>query len=141
MSIGAGVSVRNWYYISGLVHTIFFGFSCMSLLHDHLYTQNLRAFQLALDGSFGAPPSPSAGSKSTDVNARDWLGRTPLHIACASVECIDYVRALLKNPHIDVNLPDEESLWTSLHRALYSANISAVYVLICFLPPYHPMSS
>jgi hypothetical protein len=120
----------------------------MSLLHDHLNSRNLKAFQLALNGSFGAPGSVHTGPSLTggtgkfgnrgstqnsfDVNARDWLGRTALHVACTSVECIDYVRALLKHPHIDVNLPDAESLWTPFHRALYSANLSAACVLIFF---------
>jgi hypothetical protein len=121
----------------------------MSLLHDHLNARNLQAFQIALDASLGTSPSvsssigatakswkrgliPSQKNLLSDVNARDWLGRTALHLACTSVECLDYVRALLNQPHIDVNLPDAESLWTPLHRALYSANISAACVLSLF---------
>jgi len=117
----------------------------MSFLHDHLVSRNLQAFQLALHASVGAPGSVPGGTgnscnrgstqKSFDVNARDRLGRTVLHLACTSVECVDYVRALLKHPHIDVNLPDAESFWTPFHRALYSANLSAAYVLILFLHP------
>lgn len=129
----------------------------MSLLHDYFNTRNLQAFQRLLDGSAervqstsGASSSAPAGSSYTaggsgkswnrggglssshnptcDVNARDWLGRTTLHLACTSLESIEYVRSLLKHPQIDVNLPDTESLWTPLHRALYSANIPAAYV-------------
>jgi len=123
----------------------------MSLLHDHLISRNLQAFQLALRDSVGAPSSVPSGASLTgstgkfcnrgstqnsfDVNARDWLGRTALHLACTSVECIDYVRALLKHPHIDVNLPDVESFWTPCHRALYSANLSAACVFTLFFRP------
>lgn len=64
----------------------------------------------------------NSAASTCDVNIRDWLGRTALHLACTSLESIEYVRALLKNPHIDVNLADVESLWTPLHRALYAAN-------------------
>jgi hypothetical protein len=123
----------------------------MTLLHDYLNTRNLQGFQRLLDGtsergsstsgpsSTGNPGSSynGGGGKSwnrtggvnthsaaptCDVNVRDWLGRTALHLACTSLESIEYVRALLKNPHIDVNLADVESLWTPLHRALYAAN-------------------
>jgi hypothetical protein len=126
----------------------------MSLLHDHLNSRNLREFKLALDGAFGPPGLVSTGPSCTggtgkswnrglsfrqkslffDVNGRDWLGRTALHLACTSLEWIEYVRALLGHPHINVNLPDAESLWTPLHRALYSANLSAACVLT-FLQP------
>ncbi|KAF9527809.1 hypothetical protein CPB83DRAFT_894990 [Crepidotus variabilis] len=128
----------------------------MSLLHDYFNTRNLQAFQRLLDGSAErnqasrTPPSsaPTGSytaksswtrnasvmghqkSSSYEVNARDWLGRTALHLACASLESIEYVRALLKHPQIDVNLPDIESQWTPLHRALYSANFPAALLLL-----------
>lgn len=62
-------------------------------------------------------------ANNVDVNAKDWLGRTVLHLVCASLESIEYARALLKHANVDVNLPDTESMWTPLHRALYSANL------------------
>ncbi|KAF8959590.1 hypothetical protein BDZ97DRAFT_1666960 [Flammula alnicola] len=131
----------------------------MTLLHDYFNTRNLQGFQRLLDGGTerGSPTSaPSSsgaqgssytggGSKSwnrtggmmnngstviCDVNARDWLGRTALHLACNSLENIEYVRALLKHPSIDVNLPDTESLWTPLHRALYAANLPVALLLL-----------
>lgn len=70
-------------------------------------------------------------SSSCDVNARDWLGRSVLHLACASAEpaAIEYVKLLLSHPAINVNLCDLESHWTALHRALYNGNLSAAYVL------------
>jgi len=123
----------------------------MTLLHDYLNTRNLQGFQRLLDGTSERGSSTSGpsstgnhgssynggGGKSwnrtggvntysaaptCDVNVRDWLGRTALHLACKSLESIEYVRALLKHPHIDINLADVESLWTPLHRALYAAN-------------------
>ncbi|KAJ3515702.1 hypothetical protein NLJ89_g1583 [Agrocybe chaxingu] len=131
----------------------------MSLLHDYFNTRNLQGFQRLLDGSAergqpapGGPSSASHGSSYTtgggkswnrtegiasaanrsgiDVNARDWLGRTPLHLSCTSLESIEYTRALLKHPQIDVNLPDVESHWTPLHKALYSANLPAALLLL-----------
>jgi hypothetical protein len=132
----------------------------MSLLHDYFHTRNLQAFQRLLDGSAERGQLTSAflglasshtpgGGKSwnrggginfnqknsmSDVNSKDWLGRTALHLACISLESIEYVRALLKHPQVDVNLPDTESHWTPLHRALYFANFSVAYVPILKYP-------
>ena len=119
----------------------------MTLLHDLFNTQNIQDFQRLLDAnvdrriSTNAASSPSApkswtrsaGFVSVDVNARDSLGRTALHLASSSLESIEYVRALLKHPNIDPNLMDLESHWTALHRALYSANIPAACVLLLLL--------
>ena len=115
----------------------------MTLLHELFNTRNIQDFQRLLDASTDrrvstATSSPSGGSKSwtrsagfisVDVNARDSMGRTALHLASSSLESIEYVRALLKHPNIDPNLMDLESHWTALHRALYCANIPAAYVL------------
>jgi hypothetical protein len=122
----------------------------MSALHAHFALRNQQAFQRTLDGGGGgartaasAQPSTSGGkswtrpaplssgaalgSGAVDVNARDWLGRTVLHLACASAEpsALEYVRLLLAHPAIGVNLHDQESHWTALHRALYHGNIAA----------------
>ncbi len=122
----------------------------MTLLHDYFNTRDLQAFQRLLDGStdriqppssFGSSYGGKSGGRSggviggqnyptCDVNAKDRLGRTALHLACVSMESIEYVRTLLRHSQIDVNLPDTESLWTPLHRALYSANLPAAYALI-----------
>lgn len=127
----------------------------MTLLHDYLNTRNQQGFQRLLDtsidrGQSAAGPSTSGGrswGKSSaltsqptcDVNARDWLGRTALHIACASFDKIEYVKVLLKHPAINVNLADTESHWTALHRAMYIANIPTAYVgsLSSYLPRWH----
>ncbi|KAG5646993.1 hypothetical protein DXG03_001717 [Asterophora parasitica] len=65
-----------------------------------------------------------------DVNARDWLGRSVLHLACAAPDGVEYVRLLLRHPAINVNLADTESHWTPLHRALYHANIPTALLLL-----------
>ncbi|KAI0248741.1 hypothetical protein BJV78DRAFT_1284525 [Lactifluus subvellereus] len=69
----------------------------MTSLGAYFYNHDQAAFQRQLAA---APP--------TDINARDWLGRTVLHLA--------------------VNL-QEESHWTALHRALYNGMLAAAYVL------------
>jgi ankyrin repeat protein len=118
----------------------------MTALHDHFHNRNQQAFQRLVDASVDrAPgrggPSTSAGkSKSwtrpssltsdavSDINARDSRGRTVLHLACAATDSLEYVKSLLQHPSIDVNLPDSESHWTPLHRALYTGNIPAACV-------------
>ena len=113
----------------------------MPWLHDYFNQRNQRAFQRLLDSdlhrgqpgntlsiSSGKPSSTSILASDINVNARDWLGRTVLHLACTSPESIEYVRLLLRHPAINVNLADTESYWTALHRALYHANFPAASV-------------
>jgi ankyrin repeat protein len=117
---------------------------CMSRIHAYFASRNQLAFQRLLDSNveprqslFAPGLSSSTGRSSTrsssscDVNARDRMGRTVLHIACASLDpsAIDYVRLLLAHPALNVNLSDTESHWTALHRALYHGNIPAAYVM------------
>jgi ankyrin repeat protein len=109
----------------------------MSLLHDAFNTRNFLLFQRLLDTPNAADKSPSVLSASAgktskhsslgivDVNQRDWLGRTVLHLASTAIEDLDCVRVLLKHPAINVNVTDTESHWTPLHRSLYSANLPA----------------
>lgn len=67
-----------------------------------------------------------------DVNAKDAIGRTVLHRVCSSLEpaAVDYLRMLLNHPAININVPDLESRWTPLHRALYAGNIVAAVLLL-----------
>jgi len=114
----------------------------MTQLHAYFSLRQQHNFQRLLDGSRGQSSSSSlsnSGGKSwsrpsaltsamiCDVNARDWLGRTVLHLACASDEpsSLEYVRLLLAHPSININLQDTESHWTALHRALFHGNIAA----------------
>lgn len=132
----------------------------MSNLHAYFSLRNLQGFSKALDGTRGqtntqpsGPSLSSSGGKSwtranalsssvhhIDVNARDWLGRTILHLACASPEpfALAYVRLLLGHPNINVNVQDTESRWTALHRALYVGNIAARCVLLYILTKHVP---
>ncbi|OCB92256.1 hypothetical protein A7U60_g336 [Sanghuangporus baumii] len=126
----------------------------MTALHVHFALRNQQAFQRLLDASRGGTPqiasgptlstsggrswnkpSPLSGGipvPSCDVNARDWLGRTVLHLAVSSLDpaALEFVKLLLSHPRIDVNTPDLESRWTALHRALYVANIPACVLLL-----------
>ena len=91
----------------------------MTSLHAYFHNRDQAAFrrQLAV-----APP--------TELNARDWLGRTVLHLACSAVDpaATEYARMLLAHPGTSANMQDMESHWTPLHRALYHGNLSAAYV-------------
>lgn len=117
----------------------------MTLLHDFFHAKNIQGFQRLLDGSNdkkqaagssgaagtsgGHRPSPLNSTVAyVDVNSRDWLGRSVLHLVVTSNHCLEYLRLLLKHPNVNVNLADVESQWTPLHRALYHANIPAAYV-------------
>ncbi|KAJ7461488.1 hypothetical protein FB451DRAFT_1404722 [Mycena latifolia] len=117
----------------------------MTLLHAHFHLRSLPAFQRLLDGasdrgthtavsgSTGKSWKGASALKSAmavDVNAADWLGRTTLHLACAVSDGIEYVKALLRHPLINVNLADVESHWTPLHRALYHGNLAAALLLL-----------
>jgi len=98
----------------------------MTSLHAYFHNRDQAAFQRQL-----------AAPHQIDVNARDWLGRTVLHLACASSTraATEYVRMLLGQPGINVNLQDSESHWSALHRALYNGNIAAAYVPQCHSSP------
>jgi hypothetical protein len=75
----------------------------------------------------------STRALSIDVNAKDELGRTVLHLVCSSTDpaSLEYLRLLLAVPAININAPDRESNWTPLHRALYAGNIPAACVTPC----------
>ena len=112
----------------------------MTLLHVYFTLRNQQAFQLLLERDRSAANPQAGQSTSTskswtrkniasalEVNAFDYLGRTVLHLACASTEpaSLEYARMLLAHPSINVNLCDKENHWTALHRALYAGNIEA----------------
>lgn len=54
--------------------------------------------------------TPAGKLSKQDINKRDPLGRTVLHLA-SSKGSLDFVKALLENPATDVNLLDIESGW------------------------------
>ncbi|KAI0262373.1 hypothetical protein BC834DRAFT_892147 [Gloeopeniophorella convolvens] len=93
----------------------------MTSLHAYFHYRDQAAFQRQL-----------AGASPADVNVRDWLGRTVLHLACAASDpaATEYVRLLLAHSGINVNIPDAESHWTALHRALYHGNLAAAILLL-----------
>ena len=117
----------------------------MNTLHGLFAQRDQQAFQRQLERARNAASGSNSGSgkgggrswtKSSpvqpksypsdfDVNARDWLGRSVLHLACSSGEASapEYVRLLLAHPGINVNAQDLESQWTPLHSALYHGNI------------------
>ncbi|KAI0831944.1 hypothetical protein BC628DRAFT_1350666 [Trametes gibbosa] len=117
----------------------------MTALHAHFHQRNQQAFQRLLDpgrsqhsgpstsgGKSWSRPSPLSVSSSIDVNARDHLGRTVLHLAASAEDAAapEYVRMLLAHPTINVNIADAESHWTPLHRALYNGNFATALLLL-----------
>ncbi|EKM50804.1 uncharacterized protein PHACADRAFT_213674 [Phanerochaete carnosa HHB-10118-sp] len=125
----------------------------MSVLHTYFHRRDQQAFQHAVDTavrslshstaaqsssslgrSFSSSPSAlvSSSAAALDINARDALGRTVLHLACSSTHpsAPTYVRLVLAHPHAHLNLPDAESHWTPLHRALYAGNLAAALLLL-----------
>lgn len=118
-----------------------------TLLHVYFYFRNQHAFHKTLEASHSSHGQPSSGGRSlnkpsplsssnrpeaVDVNARDSLGRTVLHLAASSSDTSapEYVRMLLTHPSINPNLQDYESHWTALHRALYGGNIASALLLL-----------
>ncbi|THH30426.1 hypothetical protein EUX98_g3763 [Antrodiella citrinella] len=82
--------------------------------------------------NFSSPLSTAGRLESVDVNARDSLGRTVLHLAASSSDAsaTEYVRMLLAHSTINPNLQDYESHWTALHRALYCGNVASALLLL-----------
>lgn len=66
------------------------------------------------------------------LNAKDQHGRTLLHLVASSQKpsAIEFARALLEIPFIDLYSQDYESGWTALHRALYAGNASIAQALM-----------
>ncbi|OJT15368.1 BTB/POZ domain-containing protein 1 [Trametes pubescens] len=117
----------------------------MTALHAHFHQRNQQAFQRLLDsgrsphsgpstsgGKSWSRPSPLSAASSVDVNARDHLGRTVLHLAASAQDAAatEYVRMLLAHPTVSVNIADAESHWTPLHRALYHGNLATALLLL-----------
>ncbi|KDE03212.1 hypothetical protein, variant [Microbotryum lychnidis-dioicae p1A1 Lamole] len=68
---------------------------------------------------------------NAEVNRRDHLGRTVLHLAASELGdwALEWVEILLAVPGLPVNAVDAESGWSALHRALYAGNISAARLI------------
>ncbi|GAA6032146.1 hypothetical protein JCM8097_007096 [Rhodosporidiobolus ruineniae] len=82
-------------------------------------------------GGFVAP-AVERQAVTMELNRRDHLGRTVLHLAVSETEpwALDWVELFLSAPMLQVNLTDAESGWSALHRALYVGNIAAARLLL-----------
>lgn len=137
-------------FIRALCWSRVFRLYCMTSLHALFSLRNQQAFQRLLEASRASSsssvsglstsggrswnkPSPlNANAPTIDINSRDWLGRTVLHLTCSAsdVAATEYVRLLLAHPAINVNAQDTESHWTPLHRAMYNGNLATAYVAL-----------
>lgn len=104
----------------------------------------------ASSGASGMTAPPSISSKQLSASAKqasgnvtitrqvlrelDSMGRSVLHLACSDPGGLPFVDALLSHPHTDPSVPDLESGWTAMHRALYHGNISAVRSILSHNP-------
>lgn len=63
---------------------------------------------------------------NAEVNKKDHLGRTVLHLAVMEVAewALEWVEVLLTVPGLAVNAVDTESSWTALHRCASFLSIS-----------------
>jgi inhibitor of Bruton tyrosine kinase len=90
------------------------------------------ATQSALRGQDGKARGSTISLSRGEINARDSFGRTILHHAASSriSTAIEFVKALLEIPILDLYIQDAESGWTALHRALYFGNIAIAQALM-----------
>ena len=68
----------------------------------------------------------------TDINSKDAHSVSLLHHVASSIaeDALQYARALLDLPLLDIYAQDLESGWTALHRALYSGNVTIARALM-----------
>jgi ankyrin repeat protein len=99
-------------------------------LHVYYILRDQQAFQKLLESSkhqLGRSLHRQTSGSKIDVNARDALGRTVLHLSCSdpSPPSLEYVKLLLAHPDINLDIQDYESHWTAMHRAGYAGNVAA----------------
>ena len=78
----------------------------------------------------GPSPPENVVVTSKTLKDLDSMGRAVLHLACTEPDRLPFVTTLLSHPLIDLSVPDLESGWTALHRALYHGNISAAREIV-----------
>ncbi|KAA8644251.1 BTB domain and ankyrin repeat protein [Aspergillus tanneri] len=80
----------------------------------------------------GSGPRSGRALTREDLNARDQLGRTLLHLVVSSAKpsAVRFAISLLEVPFLDIYAQDWESGWTALHRALYAGNVTIAQALI-----------
>ncbi|WFC95350.1 hypothetical protein MBRA1_001997 [Malassezia brasiliensis] len=95
----------------------------------HAQKARSPASSLGAGSHTGLAPGPCAPA---EVNRRDALGRTVLHLLASSDETEggEYLAALLTHPSVNVNVQDHESGYTALHRALYAGHLHTAITLL-----------
>ncbi|KIW04304.1 uncharacterized protein PV09_04598 [Verruconis gallopava] len=116
-------------------------------LKGHTGAKDTIGLGIGSPGSFGTSPSlvvkgkkdvdPALGHGSltltrADVNYRDPMGRTLLHLAASSKSqnAYEFASALLGHPLTDIYVQDAENAWTALHRAFYAGNLAIAHNII-----------
>ena len=112
-----------------------------SLFHAY-YSRDLETFKsiLGADSTLSAGiklptrrPQIVSASVRDEINLRDALGRTIVHVAASDADAdfaLPFIKALLEHVALDLDAVDHESRWTALHRALYHGNIRAAQAII-----------
>lgn len=93
-------------------------------------TSNTTTASLSMRYWPGLSPPENFVVTSKALKDLDSMGRTVLHLACTEPGRLPFVTALLSHPLVDLSVPDLESGWTALHRALYHGNISVVREIV-----------
>ena len=85
-----------------------------------------------LGHTLGTSKNVGSSLSRAQVNARDRTGLTILlHIASSTKSsAVDFARALLAHPGVDIYSRDAEHGWNALHLALYTGNISIARLLL-----------
>ncbi|PLW28985.1 hypothetical protein PCASD_19468 [Puccinia coronata f. sp. avenae] len=99
-------------------------------IHDVYQTGDLTCLRKFL--KYTIEGTKKASLVSITINRRDQSGRTLLHKLSSSQNESDSIHwlELLQNYPLQLNIPDLESGWTPLHRALYHGNLRFASILI-----------
>lgn len=100
--------------------------------------QSLERSSLSSGGPSSSGSSGYAVAVAAEVNRKDALGRTVLHLIVSEASStpaetntmIEWLELVLRVTGVNVNSIDTESGWTPLHRALWCGNLLTARMLL-----------